>query len=147
MLTWKKIASTLLYLAGFYLISLTVHEFFHYITVIKLDGAAFITYNWYHGYTTWAIPNAEHNWIVQLSGGLFTGIFLLVFFWFLPFLSKTKHDTNLEVSAFAYGLGNILYAPSEILIQHNLIGASIFAIGFIVAGFFYITKISTWIYE
>ena len=146
MLRWKKIASTIAFLIGFGLVSLTVHEFFHYVTVQALNGVGFITYDRTGGYTWWA-ADTDYVWLIQLSGGLFTGIFFLLFFWLLPFLSNTKHDTNIEVAAFCYGLGNLVYAPSEILTQHSMTGALIFSIGFAAGMVLYFTKISNWMYK
>lgn len=140
---WQKIGSTLSYLFGFYFISLTLHEFFHFITLYILGGKGYITFSLLKGFTHFTSP-PKYIWLVHLSGGLLTAIFLLLIFWFWPHISKTSNDLNLEIAAFTWAIANLLYAIPEVLGLSLLIGTGIFALGFSIAALIYFVRLSKW---
>ena len=104
---WPQVLSTLADLAGFGLVALVLHEFFHYVTLQALGGSGYITFDWEMGRTHFTgLPN--HLWAVRLSGGLLTGAFLLLFFWFRPRCnrgSRSAQNLSRELAAFAWALG------------------------------------------
>ena len=59
--------------------------------------------------------------------------------------SDTPHDTNLEVAAFTWGVGNLAYAPIEVLTSSPTVAVLMFGIGFTAAAVLYIVKLSNWI--
>ena len=138
--------STLVYVLGFGLIAIVLHEFFHYVTLRALGGEGYITFNWEFGLTHFTHLPAQ-LWAVQLSGGLLTGAFLLVVFWGWAWSSQTAHDTNLEVATFAWALGNLFYAPTEVVTSSPLIGVAAFGIGFSVGGALYFAKLMNWFFS
>ena len=75
--TWQRAISTLVYVLGFGLIAIVLHEFFHFVTLRALGGEGYITFDWEFGLTHFTQLPA-HLWAVQLSGGLLAGAFLLV---------------------------------------------------------------------
>ena len=132
--------STLLALAGFGLISLVLHEFFHLVTLQALGGSGYITFDWEMGLTHFnSLPS--HLWIVRLSGGLLTGAFLILFFWFREYSSRSPRDLSRELAAFAWALGHLAYAPVEMLGYPATIGAMAFGLGFGAAGVVYLKKL------
>ena len=64
--------------------------------------------------------------------GLLTAAFLLVF-WMWARLSSTAHDTNLEVAAFTAGIGNLVYAPTELLTASQAVGVAAVVAGWAAA--------------
>ena len=139
----QRVISTLAYLVGFGLVSLVMHEFFHFMVLRALGGDGYITFSMQEGFTHFTVtPN--HVWAVHLSGGLLTGIFFLSMFWVWAWSSDTRQDTNLEVAAFTWGVANLTYAPIEFLGSTPTFGAIMFGIGFATAAVIYITKLSNW---
>ena len=142
--SWQRAMSTLAYVVGFGLVALVLHEFFHYVTLRALGGGGYITFDWEQGFTKFTdLPN--HLWAVQLSGGLLTAAFFLLVFWLWAWSSQTIHDTNLEVAAFTWALGNLAYAPIEMVTPSPIVGAMAFGVGFSIAGAVYFTKLMNWI--
>jgi len=142
--SWHRVVSTLAHVLGFGLIGLVLHEFFHLMVLQALGGEGFITFDWELGFTHFtSVP--DHMWVVQLSGGLLTGAFLLVVFWFWAWSSRTVHSTNTEVAALAWALGNFSYAPIEMLTSSPTAGAIAFAIGFSAAAMLYFTRLMNWL--
>jgi len=136
--------SILTSVAGFGLLTVVLHEFFHLVTLQALGGEGFITFDWEFGFTHFTEP-PSHLWAVQLSGGLLTGAFLLLAFWYWARSSRTVHNTNIEVAAFAWALGSLAYAPTELLATSPIVGLTAFAIGFSAAGVMYFRKLIKWI--
>lgn len=142
--SWQRAMSTLAYVMGFGLVALVLHEFFHYVTLLALGGGGYITFDWEQGFTNFTeLPN--HLCAVQMNGGLLTAVFLLVVFWFWAWSSRTIQDTNIEVAAFTWALGNLAYGPIEIVTSLPIVGAMAFGIGFSIAGAVYFTKLMNWI--
>ena len=138
------VGSTLALVLGFGLVATVLHEFFHLVTLQMLGGAGYITFDWGLGFTHFT-GAPSHVWVVQLSGGLLTGGFLLLVFWFWAWSSRTVHDTNIEVAAFSWALGNLAYAPIETVTSSPELGALAFGIGFIGAAVLYFTKLMNWL--
>ena len=140
---WPQVLSTLADLAGFGLVALVLHEFFHYVTLQALGGSGYITFDWEMGRTHFTgLPH--HLWAVRLSGGLLTGAFLLLFFWFRPRCnrgSRSAQNLSRELAAFAWALGHAAYAPVEMLGYSPAMGALAFGIGFGAAGAVYLKKL------
>ena len=135
--------STLAYLVGFGLVALVMHEFFHYVVLRALGGDGYITFGMQEGFTHFTVtPN--HVWAVNLSGGLLTGAFFLSAFWVWAWSSNSPHDTNLEVAAFTWGVGNLAYAPIEMLTSSPTVGVMMFGIGFVAAAIIYFVKLMNW---
>ena len=143
-MAWQRGMSTLAYMVGFGLIAVILHEFFHFVTLRALGGDGYITFGWGHG-LTYFTDQPSHLWAVYLSGGLLTGVFFLLVFWFWAWSSRTVHDTNVEVAAFAWALGSLAYAPTELLPSLPTIGLIAFAIGFGTGVAVYFTKLINWL--
>ena len=125
-------------------VALALHEFFHLVVLQALGGQGFITFDWELGFTHFTeLPS--HLWVVQLSGGLLTGTFLLVVFWFWAWSSRTAPNTNMEVAAFAWALGNLAYAPMEMVTSSPMVGAMVFGLGFSAAAMLYFTRLMNWL--
>ena len=112
--TVLRIFRTLVYLFGFGLVALTLHEFFHFAALQALGGEGYITFTWGTGFTHFTEP-PDHVWIVNLSGGLFTGVFLLAVFWSgararLSPGNTGSENTGMEMGAFVWAIGNLAYA-------------------------------------
>ena len=141
---WHRVMSTLAHVLGFGLVALVLHEFFHFVVLRSLGGEGYITFRWELGFTHFThLPT--YLWAVKLSGGMLTGAFLLAVFWFWAWSSRTLHNTNVEVSAFAWALGNLVYAPIEMVTSSPIVGAVAFGIGFAIAGAVYFTKLMNWL--
>jgi len=141
---WHRVMSTLAHVLGFGLVALALHEFFHLLVLQALGGEGFITFDMELGFTHFTeLPS--HLWAVQLSGGLLTGSFLLLVFWFWAWSSRTVHNINLEVAAFAWALGNLAYAPMEMVTSSPTVGALAFGIGFSTAALLYFTRLMNWL--
>ena len=141
---WHRVISTLVLVLGFGLVALVMHEFFHFVALRALGGEGYITFHWGQGFTHFTnLP--DQLWVVQLSGGLLTGIFLLVVFWFWAWSSRTLDNMNVEVAAFGWALGNVVYAPMEIVTSSPIVGAVAFGMGFGIAGAIYFTKLMNWL--
>ena len=135
--------STLAYLIGFGLVAMVMHEFFHLAVLRALGGEGYITFTMREGFTHFTvIPN--NVWAVYLSGGLLTGVFFLLAFWVWAWSSDSPHDTNLEVAAFTWGIGNLAYAPIELLASSQAVGMMVFGVGFTAAALVYFVKLSKW---
>ena len=143
-MVWHRGMSTLAYILGFGLIALVLHEFFHFVTLRALGGDGYITFSWGHGLTH-LVDQPSHLWAVYLGGGLLTGVFFLVVFWIWAWSSRTVHNTNIEMAAFAWGLGSIAYAPTELLASNPTIGLIAFALGFGAGAAVYFTKLLNWL--
>ena len=134
------VLSTLADVAVFGLVALVLHEFFHFVTLQALGGSGYITFAWDLGLTHFTgLPN--HLWAVRLSGGLLTGAFLLLFFWFREYSSRSVRNMSRELAAFAWALGHLAYAPVEMLGYSLTVGALAFGIGFSAAGAVYLKKL------
>ena len=139
-----RVMSTLVLVATFGVVALVLHEFFHFVVLRALGGDGFITFNMELGLTHFTLlPN--HLWLVHLRGGLLTGGFLLVVFWYWAWSSGSGHLTSVEVAAFAWALGHIAYAPTELITSSPLLGAIGFGVGFGVAVILYFTKLMNWL--
>ena len=141
---WHRVMSTLAHVLGFGLVALALHEFFHLLVLQALGGEGFITFDMELGFTHFT-KSPSHLWAVQLSGGLLTGAFLLIVFWFWAWSSRTAHNTNMEVAAFAWALGNLAYAPIEMVTSSPAVGAVSFGIGFSAAALLYFTRLMNWL--
>ena len=140
----QKAMSTLVYMVGFGLVALVMHEFFHYVALRALGGDGYITFSLQEGFTHFTtVP--DHVWVVRLSGGLLTAVFLLLTFWIWAWSSESPNDTNLEVAAFTWGAGNLAYAPVEILTTSQTVGVLVFGIGFCAAAVLYFVKVTNWV--
>ena len=128
---------------GFGLITLVMHEFFHFAALQALGGDGYITFSTQEGFTHFT-TTPSHVWAVKLSGGLLTAIFFLSVFWVWAWSSDTPNDTNLEVAAFTWGIGNLAYAPVELLTSSPEVGVAAFGIGFSAAAAVYVVKLSNW---
>lgn len=137
---WHRVVSTLADVARFGLVALVLHEFFHIVTLQALGGSGHITFDWEMGRTHFTgLPN--HLWAVRLSGGLLTGAFLLLFFWFREYSSPSARNMVWNPAAFAWALGHLAYAPVEMLGYSPTVGALAFGIGFGAAGAVYLKKL------
>ena len=126
--------------AGMGLVALVLHEFFHLVTLQALGGSGYITFDWDLGLTHFtSLPN--HLWAVRLSGGLFTGAFLLLFFWYREYSSRSARNISREMASFAWALGHLAYAPAEMLGYPPTAVALAFGIGFGAAGTVYLKKL------
>ena len=96
------------------------------------------------GFTHFTEP-PSYLWVVQLSGGLLTGVFLLFVFWFWAWSSRTAPNINVEVAAFAWALGNLAYAPIEMMTSSPTLGALAFGVGFSTAALLYFTRLMNWL--
>ena len=134
------VLSTLANVAGFGLVALVLHEFFHFVTLQALGGSGYITFDWDLGRTYFTdLPN--HLGAVRLSGGLLTGAFLLLYFWFREYSTRSARNVSRELAAFAWALGHLAYAPVEMLGYSPTVGALAFGIGFGAAGAVYLKKL------
>ena len=141
---WHRLVSTLAHVLGFGLVGLALHEFFHLVVLQALGGKGFITFDWELGFTHFTeVPS--RLWVVQLSGGLLTGAFLLSVFWFWAWSSRTVRSPNTEVAALAWALGNLAYAPIEMMTTSPTAGPIAFGIGFITAALLYFTRLMNWL--
>ena len=132
--------STLADLAGLGLVALVLHEFFHFVSLQALGGSGYVTFEWEMGRTHFtSLPN--HLWAVRLSGGLMTGAFLLLFFWFREYSCRSAHNMSRELAAFAWALGHLAYAPVEMLGYSPTVGALAFGIGFAAAAAVYLKRL------
>jgi hypothetical protein len=136
--------STLTHLLGFGLVAMVLHEFFHFVAMRALGGDGFVTFDWELGFTHFT-ESPSYLWAVQLSGGLLTGVFLLFVFWFWAWSSRTVHNMNIEVAALAWALGNLAYAPIEMVVASPTAGAIAFGIGFSTAALLYFEKLMKWL--
>ena len=143
MTRWKRGISTLAYLVGFGLVALVMHEFFHLAVLQALGGEGYITFSTREGFTHFT-ATPDNVWAVHLSGGLLTAAFFLLAFWVWAWSSDSPHDTNLEVAAFTWGIGNLVYAPIEMLSYSQTVGAMMFGVGFAAAAILYFAKLSNW---
>ena len=139
----KRAMSTLAYLIGFGLVAMVIHEFFHLAVLRALGGEGYITFTFREGFTHFT-TTPDNVWAVHLSGGLLTGIFFLSAFWIWAWSSDSPHDTNLEVAAFTWGIGNLAYAPIELLGSSQAVGVMMFGVGFAAAAIVYFVKLSKW---
>ena len=139
----KRAMSTLAYLVGFGLVALVMHEFFHLLVLRALGGDGYITFTLREGFTHFT-ATPDNVWAVHLSGGLLTAAFFLLAFWVWAWSSDSPHDTNLEVAAFTWGIGNLAYAPVEMLVSSQAVGVMMFAVGFTAAAILYFVKLSKW---
>jgi len=139
-----RVMSTLMLVAGFGVVALVLHEFFHFVVLRALGGDGYLTFDMELGLTHFTLL-PSHLWLVHLSGGLLTGAFLLVGFWYWARSSGSSHLTNVEVVAFAWALGHIAYAPTELITSSPLLGAIGFGVGFGVAVILYFTKLMNWL--
>ena len=142
--SWHRVVSTLAHVLGFGLIGLVLHEFFHLVVLQALGGEGFITFDWELGFTHFT-EQPSYLWVVQLSGGLLTGVFLLFVFWFWAWSSGAVNNTSIEVAAFAWALGSLAYAPTELLASSPTIGLVAFVIGFSAAAAVYFMKLMNWV--
>ena len=133
--------STLAFLAAFGLVALVMHEFFHCVVMQALGGEGYITFSMREGFTHFTVT-PDYVWAVHLSGGLLTAAFFLLAFWIWAWSSDSPHDTNLEVAAFTWGVGNLAYAPIEALTSSQAVGLMMFGIGFAAAAVVYFVKLS-----
>ena len=140
---WHRVISTLAHVLGFGLVALAMHEFFHLLVLQALGGEGFMTFGWQLGFTHFTEPPI-YLWPVQLGGGLLTGAFFLLVFWFWAW-SRTAPNTNMEAAAFAWALGNLTYAPLEMVSASPTVGAIAFGIGFITAAQLYFTRLMNWL--
>ena len=131
-------------MVGFGLVSLVMHEFFHFMVLRALGGDGYITFSMQEGFTHFTVI-PDHVWAVHLSVGILTGTFFLLAFWVWAWSSDTAHDTNLEVAAFTWAVANLTYAPIELLSSSPTVGAMMFGIGFAIAAMVYVVKVSNWI--
>lgn len=141
---WHRVGSALAFLVDFGLVALVLHEFFHFVTLRALGGDGYITFDMELGLTHFNYLPSQ-PWALQLSGGLFTGVFFLLVFWFWAWPSRSVHNTNIEVAAFAWALGSLAYALTELVASSPAIGLIAFAIGFSVAGVVYFAKLMDWL--
>ena len=139
----KRAMSTLAYLIGFGLVALVIHEFFHLAVLRAMGGEGYITFTIREGFTHFT-ATPDNVWVVHLSGGLLTGVFFLSAFWVWAWTSDSPHDINLEVAAFTWGIGNLAYAPIELLNSSQTVGVMMFAVGFTAAAILYFVKVSKW---
>jgi hypothetical protein len=58
---WQRILNTLVYVFGFGLVALTLHEFFHLVTLQAVGGEGHITFGWGTGLTHFTQP-PTHVW-------------------------------------------------------------------------------------
>lgn len=97
---------------------------------------------------------------VDLSGGLFTGLFLLIVFWpgaratrsrqsqqspQSPILPKSRDNTGMEVGAFVWAIGNLAYAPIEVATSSPTAAVIAIGAGFTVAAMGYFVSLMDWI--
>ena len=76
----------------------------------------------------------DYVWTVALSGGILTSAFFLPAFWVWARFSATLNDTDLEVAAFfAAGIGNLVYAPTELIMASQAEAVAASVVGFAVA--------------
>ena len=141
---WHRVISTLACVLGFGLIAVVLHEFFHFLTLRALGGDGYITFGWEQGLTHF-VDQPSHLWAVNLSGGLLTALFFILAIWFWAWSSRTAHSVNVEAAAFAWALGSIAYAPTELMATSPAIGAAAFGIGFSIAGAVYFVKLMNWL--
>lgn len=141
---WHRALSVLSYVIGFGLVAMVLHEFFHFVALYALGGEGYITYGLEIGLTHFTqFPN--HFWIVQLSGGLLTGLFLLSVFWFGTWSSRPRSNTGMEAGAFVWAVGSMAYAPMEVITTSPIAAAAAFGVGFTLAATMYFVRLMDWI--
>lgn len=141
---WQRALNALSYIVGFGLVAMVLHEFFHFVALYALGGEGYITFSLGVGLTHFT--EFPHNsWVVQLSGGLLTGVFLLVIFWFGAWSSRPRNNTGMEAGAFVWAVGSLAYAPMEVITTSPAAAAAAFGVGFSVAAALYFVRLIDWI--
>lgn len=125
------------------MVALVLHEFFHFVALYALGGEGYITFSWAFGFTHFTEP-PSHIWIVHLSGGLFTGVFLLAVFWIWAWSSRSRDNTGMEAGAFVWAAGSLAYAPVEVITGSPVAAGAAFGLGFTVATGLYFVRLMNW---
>lgn len=91
--------------------SIAVHESSHLLAA-KIWGVGGIIH--FHIIGGVFFPSSIAPWPIYLAGGMGAALFLMVFFWLVPRITKTPNDTYLEFAAVLAAIGNMLYAWWEV---------------------------------
>lgn len=141
---WQRAFTALSYLVGFGLVAMVLHEFFHFVALYSLGGEGYITFSMAVGLTHFT-QFPDHAWVVAISGGLLTGVFLLVIFWFGAWSNRPNSNTGMEAAAFVWAIGNLVYAPMEVVTSSPAAAAAAFGVGFTLAAAWYFVRLMDWI--
>ncbi len=97
----------LLRFAGYFLLSIPVHETFHFIALRALGGDGYVVFTLRGGWTAFSdLP--RHDWLVLLAGGVLTALVFTSFFWWL--VGRRRDWSPLAVAAV-----HLAYAPTELV--------------------------------
>lgn len=141
---WQRALNALSYLVGFGLVAMVLHEFFHFVVLYGLGGEGYITFSLGVGLTHFT-QFPDNPWVVQLSGGLLTGVFLLTIFWFGAWSSRPRNNTGMEAGVFVWAVGSLAYAPMEVITTSPTAAAAAFGLGISVAAALYFVRLMDWI--
>ncbi len=93
--------------AVYFLLSIPLHETFHFIALRVLGGDGYVVFSLRGGWTAFSdLP--RHEWLVLLAGGVLTALCFSTFFWWL--VGRRRDWSPLAVAAV-----HLAYAPTELL--------------------------------
>lgn len=156
---WKRVIATILIFCGIGISSIVFEEFFHLVAIEALGGQGrierheiisreevilpFIAVN--HSYS-----QIHHEWLVPVSGGLGTALFLLIFFWIWGFTSKSSHYAHIEFAAFTWAMIHIVNIPFDVGLWYGgpwiLISYALIFPAAVIIVWLYIKKLLVWLY-
>lgn len=112
----------------FLVLSIPLHEFFHYIVLLALGGRGTISFfdNLASmGHLSIIQPPAYGLWLVTLSGGVGVAAFFLLLLYLPARLSATLHDLHYETAALTIALVHLSYAFTELVSPSHTILANL----------------------
>lgn len=111
----NKIIDIIIYSTVLFFFVTPFHEFWHFTIGTALGGTGFdITYwDLFNGRCTWDAGTVHAPWLVYLSGGVITGLFLLAVGW-RALVTPTKWDESLQFAAFIFGGAQVGYGLGEL---------------------------------
>ena len=71
--SWQRVLSTLVYILGFGLVALVLHEFFHFAALRALGGEGYITFGWGWGSRTSRNCPVTSGSLIS-AGGCYRGV-------------------------------------------------------------------------
>jgi len=110
----QKTVDLIITFVVWFIVTLPIHEFFHYITAMALGGKGMgITYpNLLSGLCSFPTP-FPHMWIAYLAGGVGTAVVMFLLAW-RALLSPTKWDEDEVISLFVLGGVQLGYGVVEV---------------------------------
>lgn len=109
--TLLKYLSWAITFIGLAILSVTIHEGSHLLAA-KIYGIGGIIH--FHVIGGTFFPNHSVSWIVYSAGGMGAALFLMIFFWLVPRLTKSTSDSYLEIAAVLAAISNMLYSWWEV---------------------------------